>query len=281
MIFRISHRTTYRFSRDVFLEPHIVRLRPRCDSFQELREYDLKVAPGPAGRSDGLDAEGNAASLLWFEGLTRELEILAEATVRTLRSDPFDYLLTRPETTKFPVSYEMGDLEALGPYLRHGESEDIRKLARELALRAGHGTLAFLNELNATLFRNWKVVVREEGAPLDPCETLKRSEASCRDLTVLFMEVCRGMGIACRFVSGYQEGDRQQVNRFMHAWPEVYLPGAGWRGYDPTHGLVVADRHVALASGAVPLLAAPTQGSFRGTGATSAMEIALSIETEP
>lgn len=280
MLFRIRHRTSYRFSRDVFLEPHVVRLRPRCDPFQKLLDHSMKVLPAPAGRSDGVDAEGNQAAFLWFDGMTRDLAILSESSVETLRPDPFDYFITHPEALGIPVSYGEADSEVLAPYLKKRGTRGVLDLARDLREKVGQQTLSYLNELTTTLYRDWNVIVREEGDPLDPEETLKCKEVSCRDLTVLFMEACREMGIASRFVSGYQEGDRDQVERFMHAWPEIYLPGAGWRGYDPTHGLVVADRHVALASAADPRSASPTLGTFRGTGTTSTMEIHLEIEID-
>lgn len=91
------------------------------------------------------------------------------------------------------------------------------------------------------------------------------------------MDACRAVGLGARFVSGYQEGDPEQERRDLHAWAEVYLPGGGWRGYDPTHGLAVADRHVALAAGMRPALAAPITGTFRGTGASSRMQTDIKI----
>jgi transglutaminase-like putative cysteine protease len=279
VIFRIRHTTSYTFSKPVFLEPHILRLRPRCDAFQRLDEYDLQVDPAPAGRSDGYDAEGNNATVVWFDGLTRHLEIHCRSTVETLRPNPFDYLLTARETANLPADYPPPDQDALAPYRRVGGGKDLSEMVESLLETAGGDALAFISELNSRLYKDLDVVIREEGDPLDPGETLKRGEASCRDLTVLFMAVCRSVGIACRFVSGYQEGDPGQDKRYMHAWPEVYLPGAGWRGYDPTHGLAVSDRHVSLASGATAIAAVPTQGSFRGTEARSDMKINLAIET--
>lgn len=279
MIFRIRHRTIYRFSEEVFLEPHTVRLRPRCDTFQKLHDFRISIDPSPTGSSEGSDPEGNQAAVLWFGETTGRLEILTEATVETLRPNPFDYFITHAAATTLPVSYPTADESVLAPYRQAPGEEGVRDLAGELGGRAGQDTLAFLNHLNTKIYRDWGVVVREEGAPLPPGETLKREEGSCRDLTVLFMAVCREAGIACRFVSGYQEGDPEQARRYLHAWPEVYLPGAGWRGYDPTHGLAVSDRHVALASGAAPEAASPTFGSFRGTGVSSTMEVDLEIET--
>ncbi|MFM7576061.1 MAG: transglutaminase-like domain-containing protein, partial [Microcystaceae cyanobacterium] len=102
--------------------------------------------------------------------------------------------------------------------------------------------------------------------------TWRNKRGSCRDLTILFMEVCRTMGLAARFVSGYQEGDQATEDWELHAWAEVYLPGGGWRGYDPTHGLAVSDRHIALVASPNPQDCAPVTGemmpvrSLRETG---------------
>jgi transglutaminase-like putative cysteine protease len=93
------------------------------------------------------------------------------------------------------------------------------------------------------------------------------------------MDACRALGLGARFVSGYQEGDPDQPRRYLHAWAEVYLPGAGWRGYDPSHGLAVADRHVAVAAGMRSDLAAPISGIFRGTGVSSRMQAEIRLRT--
>jgi transglutaminase-like putative cysteine protease len=108
--------------------------------------------------------------------------------------------------------------------------------------------------------------------------TWQQKEGTCRDFAILFMEVCRLIGIAVRFVSGYQQGDSNSSDRHLHAWVEVYLPGAGWRGYDPTHGLAVADGHVALAASSLPRYAAPISGVFRPGSAQSTIEYSLQIQ---
>ncbi len=124
------------------------------------------------------------------------------------------------------------------------------------------------------------MVKREYGEASTAEETLDSEVVACRDVAVLFMEPCRQLGIGARFVSGHQEGDPQAGERELHAWADVYLPGGGWRGYDPTLGLAVADRHVALAVSAFPKNAAPVTGSYRGTGATSTLETEISIAVD-
>ncbi len=108
-----------------------------------------------------------------------------------------------------------------------------------------------------------------------------RKEGSCRDLAVLFIETCRSVGIAARFVSGYHTVQPWQGARQLHAWAEIFLPGAGWRGYDPSQGLAVADQHIAIAAGATPQLAAPVTGSFRGNGVQSSFTAEIEIRALP
>ena len=121
---------------------------------------------------------------------------------------------------------------------------------------------------------------RPTGAPQTPAETLARGRGACRDQTVLFVALCRAAGLAARFVSGYQDRSAMETDRrYLHAWPEVYLPGAGWYGYDPTRGTAVSNGHVALAAARDPAGTLPVEGSYFGT-ATSRMEFALTIRAD-
>ncbi|MBV9488781.1 MAG: transglutaminase family protein, partial [Verrucomicrobia bacterium] len=132
--------------------------------------------------------------------------------------------------------------------------------------------------LNGRIHDEFPRIIREEGAPNSPEVTLKLRTGSCRDVAVLFVETCREAGIAARFVSGYQKGDPdREARRYMHAWAEVFLPGGGWRGYDPTHGLATADHHVAVAATRRPRDATPIQGAFQGAGAESKMDAHVTI----
>ena len=113
---------------------------------------------------------------------------------------------------------------------------------------------------------------------MPPRVTLEKGQGACRDLAVLFVAACRALGFGARFVSGYHQGHSEPMRRDLHAWAEVYLPGGGWRGYDPSLGLAVADRHVAVAAGTRPDQAAPISGSFRGTGVSSRMRAEIRME---
>ena len=280
MHFRIRHRTRYRYPQPVFLEPHTLRLRPRCDGSQRVHDCRIEVQPAPAGRSDALDAEGNATICLWFDHLIEELVVDVHSEVETLRRNPFDFLLTDAAVTTVPARYTPALAALLAPALRPVGACEVARFADELARADGkRDTLTFLGELTRQLFASCEVVIREFGEPYSPGQTLATRRGSCRDLTVLFIEACRSQGLAARFVSGYQEGDPDQEQRYLHAWPEVYLPGAGWRGYDPTLGLTVADRHVAVAASVDPPNAAPIEGTYRGGGNAFTLTFELEIHT--
>jgi transglutaminase-like putative cysteine protease len=238
-------------------------LHPRIDRFCQLLNFSALVQPQPQGSWDLVDLDGNNLIKLWFATPTEQLNIQVLSQVETTCVNPFSYLL-EPWATTLPLDYPHSLFQQLESYLRSLDwiaDPSAVALAQELALDTEYNTLNFLFALNQRIYRDCEYITRETGQPLPAGITWRRKQGSCRDYTVLFMEVCRAVGIAARFVSGYQEGDTEQENRDLHAWAEVYLPGAGWRGYDPTLGLVVSDRHIPLAASAIPSYTAPVDGS--------------------
>jgi transglutaminase-like putative cysteine protease len=281
MRFEVEHLTRYEYSRAVFLEPHTVRLRPRSDSFQRLIRYRLDVQPKPAVFSETIDAEGNSVAHVWFSELTESLELRVSFEAETLKGNPFDYLLLDGGLQALPLRYRQQELPVLAPCLDSQLPGDgpVSRFARSVADGVNAQLLPFLLELSRQLHQRTDVPVREVGEPVAAEHTLSARQGACRDLAVLFMACCRSLGIASRFVSGYQQGDDESERRYMHAWAEAYVPGGGWRGYDPTHGLAISDRHIVVAASARPEFAAPTSGSFRGTDVTSRMQTELQILT--
>lgn len=264
MYYRIRHQTTYTYARPVLLKPHTVRLRPRCDGWQHLQNFSIAVEPEPAGIFHFIDLDGNAIVKLSFQQETDCLDIILTSEVETRQSNSFNFLL-EPEALQLPIDYPHSLLVQLHPYLQpYGASFDpvAVQLAQEIEREVNGQSISFLTALNQRLYGNCKHIVREEGAPWYPGVTWREGRGSCRDVAVLFIEVCRCMGLGARFVSGYQEGDLEQERRDLHAWAEVYLPGGGWRGFDPTQGLAVCDRHIAVAASAFPRYAAPITGGF-------------------
>lgn len=286
MLYQITHTTTYTYSEPVKLQPHVVRLRPRSNAWQTLQMFMLSVTPQPTAQSQITDLNGNALIKVWFpQTFTEQLEIRVQSQVATHEANPFNYLM-EPWALQLPIDYPSSLLMQLQPYLT-GQSLKYTtavdaialQLAQEIYQTVEGNTTRFLSELNQRIYEACKYMIRETGAPLPPGVTWSQKQGSCRDLTVLFIEVCRAMGLAARFVSGYQEGDLDRDDRHLHAWAEVYLPGAGWRGYDPTHGLAVSDRHIALVASSTASDAAPISGSFKQTGGVqSVMKYHLQIQ---
>lgn len=283
MYFSGAHRTTFTYSAPVFIEPKVIRLHPRSDPFQTVLSHSMELTPEPDGRSTGIDAHGNDATWAWFSGMHERLEVTTRFVVATHRSNPFDFIAPVAEAGGIPPTYTDGERVGLAPYLSPSSGGGVASLAERLVDAAGGELMAFLQMLTTEIYESSEVIVRMEGDAMEADETLATATGSCRDLTMLFVEVCRHAGVAARFVSGYQEGDPDQVDRDLHAWASAYMPGGGWRGFDPTHGLVVSDRHVTLAVGSGALDAAPTSGTYRGDADSElSYEIDLSVtERQP
>ncbi len=280
MRYQISHTTTYTYSQPVILQPHLLRLRPRCDGDQSLEQFQVQVTPAPVGTTQILDPEGNAIARHWWdETPTEHLTYHVQSQVVTRCTNPFNFLL-EAWAAQLPIDYPASVLAGLQPYLGDAIGVDpvAYQLAQEIAQSVDENPIMFLSELNQRIYKTCQYQIRETGSPLPPCVTWTQKTGSCRDVAVLFMAACRAVGLAARFVSGYQEGDPDSDDRHLHAWAEVYLPGAGWRGYDPTQGLVVSDRHIPLVATAWPGNAAPVTGTIRGTNATSTMNYQLLIQ---
>lgn len=274
-----THSTTYRYDSAVYLEPHIFRLRPRENAAQKLLAFELQIKPTPAGTTECLDQDGNLAVNAWFNEPTKELNVLSKFTVELLRTNPFDYLLIG-ESLNLPLWYREPLCTALTPYRQDSHvAESVKQYAKVLAETAQWNTLPFLTTLSLQIFQTFRQTVRPTGAPWPSDQTLRSMEGSCRDLAVLFCDVCRVMGIAARFVSGYECASAGRQDSYMHAWAEVYLPGIGWRGYDPARGLAVSNAHVAVAAGFDHDLASPVAGWFSG-GAESRMEASLRLDID-
>lgn len=283
MKYQIHHTTEYRYEQPVALQPHLIRLRPRSDNTQILQSFTLSITPTPTYKSQIVDLDGNAIAKVWFDKEpTQSLVIQAESFVETLRDNPFEYLL-ESWATKLPIDYPTSLLTQLQPYLkgyRPGASEldpVAIQLAHEIWANAGENPIQFLSQLNQQIYQSCQYIIRETGAPLPPGITWTQKLGSCRDFAILFIETCRAIGLAARFVSGYQEGDRDNPEKHLHAWAEVYLPGAGWRGYDPTQIPLVADRHIALVASVFSAPTAPVVGSVSPNGVPSTMNYHLKI----
>ena len=281
MRFEIEHVTSYAYSRAVALGSHILRLQPRCDGAQRLLSFACAIEPEPSVISEYLDLEGNVVMHAWFSGKTRDLRITSTLTAESLRTNPFDYV---PESSfaGLPAAYPADRAALLAPYREAGEvGSEVIALADRLAAAAHFEPLGFLWTLNTYLHQKFEREIHEDSGVQAPELTLSRRRGACRDLAALFIAICRQKGIACRFVSGYQASPEKELDRrYGHAWAEVYIPGGGWRGYDPSHGLAVADGHVAVAAACCLDGTSPVAGTFYGADVESRMDVDLSIQVQ-
>ncbi len=281
-VYQIEHAIDYTYDRSVTFAPHSLRLRPRSNLHQSVTKFVLSISPTPQKIVEAVDLDGNDSIVAWFDNNpSPQLHIQIQATVATQLVDPFNYLLL-PWAVTLPIDYPLSMSQQLQPYLAGYLARSIDPIAAEIAAEiwttVDGNTLAFLTKLNQRIYHNCTYSLRQEGAALPPSIVWKNRSGSCRDLTVLFLEVCRAVGLAGRFVSGYEAG-ADTDDRHLHAWAEIYLPGAGWRGYDPTHGLVVADTHIAIAAAALPTHTAPVEGKLRTIGmVATAMSYRLLIQ---
>ena len=283
MLFHIRHALKYSYERPVFLEPTTLRLIPRSDPAQQLLHHKLQV-PQLTSSSHVLEAAGNEAVVLRFDGLHQELSIEAEMVVRTTRDNPFDWIVTHQPAAQLPASYPPSEARSLLACLQgsHPIDATVQHWAAELAAKVDGSTTTFLMHLADTIHHGFHHVGRLDGEPLAPADTLASRTGACRDTAMLYVAACRSLGLAARFVSGYSMHHPEEVSEHeLHAWAEVYLPGAGWRGYDPSLGLAVADGHVVLAAAPDHHLAAAVSGSYRGTGVAATMGYAVEVRTAP
>jgi transglutaminase-like putative cysteine protease len=272
MLFHIRHRLDYSYDRPVFLEPMTLRLTPRQDASQRLLRHSLRIVEPPLGQASIVEPDGSDAVVLWFGEKRQSLVIEVESVVETLRDNPFAWIVSDAGAQHLPAHYQPGEAASLAPSRGGAVAEPVRSWAAELAAGAQHNTLDFLTQLTDTIHLTFHHVGRPDGEPLPASDCLTSRCGACRDTAMLFVEACRSLGLAARFVSGYSMHHPPEVSeQELHAWAEVYMPGGGWRAYDPSLGLAVADGHVAIAAAPDHQLAAPVSGTYRGTGIGSNM----------
>ncbi len=268
----LHHRTVYRYDRLIALGPQILRLRPAPHCKTPILSYSLSVRPKDHFINWQQDPQSNYQARLVFPEKTRELIVEVDLVADLAVTNPFDFFL-EPSAETFPFGYDAALQAEIAPY-RAIEPLGPR-LARWLAAidRAPQQTTGFLVDLNARLQRDIAYVVRMEPGVQSCEETLALGKGSCRDTGWLLVQILRHLGLAARFVSGYliqlkpdvkpltgPEGPERDFTD-LHAWAEVYLPGAGWIGLDPTSGLLAGEGHIPLAATPSPPSAAPITGA--------------------
>jgi transglutaminase-like putative cysteine protease len=270
--FKILHRTYYNFSGTVRLEPHVLRLRPKEGHELRIESSSLKITPAATLRWHR-DVEDNSVAIATFDTPTQQLVIESEVIIQQFNEAPLDFLVD-VYATNYPFAYTADDRVVLSPYMNAAMTAASDPLAKWVAnlWRVGEPiqTYTLLERLCLHINQTLSYQVREEPGVQAPADTLSRGTGSCRDFANLFMEAARHLGLAARFVSGYLHAEPSSANfGSTHAWAEVFLPGAGWKGFDPTIGKIVGTDHTPVAVSRLPESVPPISGSFVGPpGAT-------------
>ncbi len=283
----LEHRTSYTFDRLVEIHPHVVRLRPAPHSRTPIEAYSLQVEPADHFINWQQDAFGNFLARLVFPDRARSLTITVGLIADLKVINPFDFFIEE-WAEQFPFRYPRELLADLEPYLRpvdegedgSGPGELVRQWVRDFAVGEGTRTIDFLVKLNAAVRADVGYSVRMEPGVQTPDVTLRTRIGSCRDSAWLLVSILRQLGLAARFVSGYLvqlasdvaalDGPSGPAADFtdLHAWTEVFIPGAGWIGLDPTSALFAGEGHIPLSATPHPESAAPITGAIGRAEAT-------------
>lgn len=267
----LNHVTHYKYDRPVNLGPQVVRLRPAPHCRSKVVSYSLRVEPANHFINWQQDPFANYQARLVFPEKTTEFKVTVDVVVEMAVYNPFDFFL-EPSADKFPFEYEPTVAQELAPYLAVEPITPLVKAYLEKIDRKPRATIDFLVGLNQQLQQDVKYLIRMEPGVQTPEETLKLASGSCRDSGWLLVQLLRRLGLAARFVSGYLIQLKSDVKALdgpsgtevdftdLHAWCEVYLPGAGWIGLDPTSGLLAGEGHIPLACTPQPSGAAPIEG---------------------
>ncbi|SDU08079.1 Transglutaminase-like superfamily protein [Verrucomicrobium sp. GAS474] len=271
----LRHRTTYRYDKPISMGAQVIRLRPAPHCRTPIVSYSLHLKPEERFVNWQQDAFSNYLARVVIPEKTKEFEVLVEVVAEMAVYNPFDFFL-EPHAEEFPFAYDEGTKHDLASYLKcevpEGASKKFDAYVKRISTKKRR-TIDFLVEVNQMLQSDISYLIRLEPGVQTPEETLTKCSGSCRDSAWLFCNILRRFGLATRFVSGYLIQLKPDVKALdgpsgtevdftdLHAWTEVYLPGAGWVGLDPTSGLMAGEGHIPLACSPEPSTAAPISGA--------------------
>lgn len=270
--FKIIHRTYYNYSDNVDLGTHNLLLRPRENHELRIESFTLNITP-KAKVLWHLDVEDNSVAIATFTTPTQQLFVESEVIIQHYNESPLDFIVS-DYAINYPFKYLLNDNFILSSYMVL-PNEETRTLLNNWIYNVYKynekiQTYTLLQKLTTYIFKNFTYKVREEAGVQTAKQTLDYGSGSCRDFAFLFMEAVKCLGLATRFVSGYLYAPlmSHEVGS-THAWAEVYVPGGGWIGFDPTTGNIVGADHIAVAVSRLPDNVPPIAGSFVGVSGSS------------
>lgn len=262
---RIQHRTDYLFSTPVTLNPHRLLLRPREGHDVRIESSRLDITPTCTIQWHR-DAFDNSLAVVYFPEPAESLSITSDVIIQHYDHAPFDFTV-EGYAMYYPFRYSPGeqiDLAVFQQPVYVNDQQMINDWLLQFNLY-GMETFGMLVKLNQIINHQFLYRMREEPGVQSPAMTLSLGSGSCRDYATLFIESCRTLGLASRFVSGYLHADSTEAgNASTHAWVEIFIPGTGWKGFDPTTGLVTGNAHIAVAVARDPETVPPVSGSYTG-----------------
>ncbi|MBC7697151.1 MAG: transglutaminase family protein [Bacteroidia bacterium] len=264
---RIKHVTEYIFPTTVTLNSHRLLLRPREGHDVRIETSKLEITPAYNIKWQR-DVFDNSLAIVNFLEPSNRLTIASEVVIQHYELTAYDFII-EDYAVNYPFTYaldEQVDLAVFQQPIFLNDEYQINIWLQQLMLN-GMDTFSMLLKLNQSINQQFRYQMREEAGVQSPSTTLTQASGSCRDYATLFIEACRWLGFASRFVSGYLHAPATEAgNATTHAWVEVYLPGTGWKGFDPTTGEVTSNRHIAVAVARNPESIPPVSGSFIGPG---------------
>jgi transglutaminase-like putative cysteine protease len=283
MKLRIRHETVYSYTRPVRFGAHRLVIRPREGHDLRVESMDLDVSPA-AEVTWTRDVFGNSIATLEFERRAKLLRIASDVVVT--RTPPYQHRKHDTGLTPWPPVYDPLEIAVVAAYQQlsyPADAGEVRTWMKANCRRRPDDVEGVVRQLNRCIHDHIRYVRREEKGVLTPAQTVAGGVGSCRDFATLLLDAVRSLGIAARFASGYLECSAAEAGyASTHAWAEIYVPGHGWRGFDPTLGTPTTQAHVATGLSNHPRGVMPVTGSFYGSAKVfREMKVAVQLTNEP
>lgn len=270
MTLNIHHTTHYTFDEQIFLEPHYFKFSPLPRPYYQVLDFKIILDPLPSGISERSGIESNIYYQSWFNEKTDFLNIDVQISLDIKKNNPFDFYIDMPFGFDSPELYHEFEKEALIFYLTPiVMSEKLAAWSQDIRDSAGDNLISYLSFLNQSIHSEIEYEIRMESDIMSPDELFDKKAGSCRDLSWMMIQLLRQQGLAARFVSGYSFNPELQEGHELHAWVDVYLPGGGWIGLDPSAGIFTTETYIPVCASFDPEYTKPVIGNYRGSAASS------------